>query len=531
MTVQPLRLVQQRSLSATTVVRLLATVVALAMLLPAFYLLVRVSGDWGAAWNTITSPRAFDALRRTIVLATTVALGTVALAVPIAWLTTRTDLPFARAWFVLLSLPLAIPSYVSAMTLVLFLGPRGILQGWLEPLGVDRLPEIYGFWGAWLALTFFTYPYVLLPVRAALLSLDRSFEEAARSLGGSPIVSFFRVVLPQLRPAIVAGALLVALYTLSDFGAVSLMDFGSLSRQVYVQYRGTFDRDAAAALGLLLVMVAVVVVTLEALTRTRARYHSLAQPRRPRKVQLGRWKWPAMAFLCAVFTIAIAIPLGVLAYQVSVGLSHGESLQTLRSPMLNSAWAALLAAVATVLAALPIAYIAARRPGPYASLLERLAYSGYALPGIVIGLALVFFGANYAPWAYQTLPLLVFAFMVRFLPEALGPSRASFLRINPRTEEAGRSLGRSSVYVFFRVTLPQLLPGLSAAGALVFLTAIKELPVTLLLSPIGFDTLAVQVWSLSSEAYFTRASYAASVLVITSAIPMFIMAMRERTQA
>lgn len=528
MTVQPLH-VARRFSPRVTVVGILATAVALAMLLPAVYLVLRVSGDWGLAWETMSSARAMDALQRTIILAATVSLGTIAIAVPIAWLTTRTDLPFARVWFVLLALPLAIPSYVSALTLVLFLGPRGILQGWLEPLGVDRLPEIYGFWGAWLALTLFTYPYVLLPVRSALLSLDRSFEEAARSLGRAPLATFFRVVLPQLRPSIVAGALLVALYTLSDFGAVSLMDFGSLSRQVYVQYNGTFDREAAASLGLLLVFVAVAVVTLEALTRSRARYHSISQPRQPRKTPLGRWKWVALGYLSAIFLVSLAIPLGVLLHRVGVGLSHGESLQALGEPARNSAWAALLAAGATVVVALPIAYMASRRPGPYSSALERLSYSGYALPGIVIGLSLVHFASQYAPWLYFTLPLLIFAFVVRFLPEALGPARASFLRINPRTEEAGRSLGRSSVYVFLRVTLPQLVPGLSAAGALVFLTAMKELPVTLMLSPIGFDTLAVQVWSLSSEAFFTRASYAATVLVFLSAIPVLVMAARERS--
>mgnify|MGYP001271669578 CR=1 FL=1 len=528
MTVRPLPLRGYPSPTAI-IAGLLATVVAAAVLLPAIYLVVRVSEDWSLAREVMTASRTMNAARDTVWFAAIVAVSACALAVPPAWLTSRTDLPFAKLWFVLLSLPLAIPSYVSALTIVLFLGPRGTLQGWLEPLGVERLPSIYGFWGAWLALVFFTYPYVLLPVRAAMLTLDRSFEEASRSLGRSATVTFLRVVLPQLRPALAAGAMLVALYTLSDFGAVSTLRYNTLSRLVYLQYEGTFNRQAAAALGLLLAAIAFALVTLEALTRGRARYHSIATQRQPGKTRLGHWKWPACAYLGAILLIALVMPLGVLGHQVYVAVTHDVTFQSVQGPALNSVYLSLLAAVATIAAALPIGFLAARRPGLISGTLERASYAGYALPGIVIGLALVFFGANYAIWAYQTLPFLVFAFVVRFLPEASGPARASFLKVNPRTEEAGRSLGRSPVTVFFRVTLPQLIPGLSAAGGLVFLTALKELPITLLLSPIGFDTLAVQVWMSSNDAYYARAAFSALALVLVAAIPVLVLALRERS--
>lgn len=508
---------------------LLAAVVAAAVLLPAVYLVVRVSDDWGGAWDTVTTSRAITSAKDTIWFATVVALSTCAIAVPAAWLTSRTDLPLARLWFVLLALPLAIPSYVSALTLVLFLGPRGTLQGWLEPLGVDRLPSIYGFWGAWLALVFFSYPYVLLPVRAAMLSLDRSFEEASRSLGRSQLTTFFRVVLPQLRPALVAGGMIVALYTLSDFGAVSTMRFNTLSRLVYLEYEGTFNRQAAAALGLMLALIAFGLVTLEALTRGRARYHSIATQRAARKTKLGHWRWLAFAYLAAILLIALALPVGVLVGQVYVALNNNVTFDSVQGPAWNSIYVSLLAALATIAAALPIGFLAARRPGLISGLLERASYAGYALPGIVIGLALVYFGANYGIWVYQTLPFLVFAFVVRFLPEASGPARASFLKVNPGTEEAGRSLGRSPLRVFFRVTLPQLVPGLSAAGGLVFLTALKELPITLLLSPIGFDTLAVNVWMSSNDAYYARAAFSALTLVLVAAIPVLVLALRERS--
>jgi len=498
------------------------------MLLPAAYLAYRVSQDLGASFDVATSARAMTSLRQTVYLAAATSAGAILISLPIAWLTTRTDLPFARAWFVLLTLPLAVPSYVSALVVVLFLGPKGMLQGWLEPLGVDRLPEIYGFPGAWLALTLFTYPYVLLPIRAAFRTLDPALEEAARSLGKPAWIVALRVTLPHLRPALAAGAILVALYTLSDFGAVSLMNYRSLSNLIYIQYRGTFDRDAAAALAMLLVLVALAVVTLDVFTRGRARYHAQAAPRAAAPIPLGRWRWPAIGALSLLALVAVGMPVFVLVWQVAEGVSNGESLHSLATPVRNSMTVSLLGAGLTVIAALPIAWMAVRRPGTPSRLFERASYSGYALPGIVVALALVFFGARYVPALYQTLPWLLFAYMVRFLPEALGASRASLLQINPATEEAGRSLGRGPLTVFFRVTLPQMAPGLWAAGALVFLTVMKELPATLLLSPIGFDTLAVDVWSLSREAYFARAAYSAITLVALAAIPVALLAIREK---
>jgi iron(III) transport system permease protein len=182
-------------------------------------------------------------------LAAVVTAASVAVAVPLAWLTARTDLPGRRAWAVLAALPLVIPSYVGGFVLVSMFGPRGLLQDALAPLGVERLPEIYGLPGAALALTLFSYPYVLLTVRGALRGMDPALEEASRSLGSGGWATFFRVTLPQLRPAIVAGALLVALYSLSDFGAVSLLQFDSFSREIYTQYRSAFDRTPAAILG------------------------------------------------------------------------------------------------------------------------------------------------------------------------------------------------------------------------------------------------------------------------------------------
>ncbi len=503
---------------------------AAAALLPAVYLVLR-AGDAGldGALETITAGRTLELLARTTLLAVSVTVASVALAVPLAWLTVRTDLPGRRVWVVLTALPLAIPTYVGGYAFVAALGPRGIAQGWLAPLGVEELPSIYGFPGAWLVLTLFSYPYVLLTVRAALRRLDPSLEEASRTLGRSRRSTFWHVVLPQLRPAVTAGSLLVALYTLSDFGAVSLLRFDSFTRVIYVQYRASLDRSAAATLGLVLLALTLAVLTAETRSRGRAGYHRIhgGGARTPSVVHLGRWRWPAVGACAALVAIALAVPLGVIGYWLARGLAAEEPLRLTTTLMGHSLVVSALGAVVAVVAAWPVAVLAARHPGRLSRLVERASFTGYALPGVVVALALVFFGARVVPAVYQTRTLLVFAYVVLFLPQAVGALRASLLQVNPSLEEASRLLGRSKAATTRAVVLPLVRPGILAGGALVFLTCMKELPATLLLAPTGYDTLATQVWSATSEAFFGRAAAPALALVLLSALPMALLVIRE----
>jgi iron(III) transport system permease protein len=502
----------------------LAVLVGVMMMLPVVYLAIRAFG--GDFLDVISQQRTIDALIRTIGLAACVGAGALAISLPAAWLTGRTDLPLRPMWAVAFALPLVFPSYVGAFALVAALGPRGMLQDVLEPLGVDRLPEIYGFFGAWLCLTLFTFPYLFLSLRAGVERLDTSMEDAARSLGSNAWGAFFRVSLPQLRPAVAAGLLLVCLYTLSDFGAVSILRFDSLTRMIFIQYKSAFDRTEASALALLLVAVALVFVVLESLTRGRARYHAPAVRRQPKVVELGAWRWPAIAFCAGVAGMSLVLPASVLVYWCVRGIESGQSFAFMSDAAWHSVEASSLGALAAVACALPVAIVAVRYPGMLSRTIEKLAYPGFALPGISIALALVFFASNYAPWIYQTLSLLVVAYVIRFLPQALGSCRTSLLQTNPATEQAARSLGRGAAYVFGRVTLPQLSPGMTIGALLVFLTVMKELPVTLLLSPIGFDTLATEIWASTNEAMFARAAVPALALVAISAIPA-IMVMRS----
>ncbi|MHC4684774.1 MAG: ABC transporter permease [Planctomycetota bacterium] len=501
------------------------------MILPLAYLILRTLGAGWGLWDLLFRARTLQVLGRTVILIIAVTGVSVAVSLPLAWFTIRTDLPFRRLWSVLTVLPLVIPSYVAGFIVVAALGPRGMLQQLLErPFGLERLPEIYGFPGAMLTIVLVGYPYVLLNLQSSLRGLDPALEEASRSLGHGPWETFWIVVLPQLRPAIAAGALLVALYTLSDFGAVSLLRYETFTWTIYLQYQTAFDRTLAAALSLVLVAVALAILSIEARTRGQARYErSATGATRPHTlVRLGRWRWVVFTFCASVVFLALIMPLSVLGYWLVQGVSRGEPLQIVWNSVFNSVYASGLAAAATAVAAIPVAILAVRYPGQISTLVERMAYIGYALPGIVVALALVFFGAHFATPVYQTLVLLIFAYMILFLPQAVGASRASLLQVNPSVEEAARSLGRTPPQVLITVTLPLVRSGILAGAAMVFFTTMKELPATLILSPIGFKTLATSIWSATSEAFFARAAVPAVLLILVSAVPMAFLTLRER---
>lgn len=502
-----------------------------ALLLPPAYLLVRTLDGGGEAWDLLFRVRVAEVLGRTLLLIFAVTAGCLALAVPLAWLTVRTDLPFRRLWVVLTALPLVIPSYVGGFIVVVALGPKGMLQKLLDgPFGIDRLPDINGFPGAVLTLILLSYPYVLLTVRGALLRMDPALEESSRGLGYNAWFTFFRVVLRHLQPSIAAGSLLVGLYTLSDFGAVSLLNYETFTWVIFVQYESALNPALGAALSLALVVLALGIVASEALTRGRSRYYSSGsgaiRPTAP--VRLGRWRWPALAFCTLVVALALILPMSVLGYWVYRGVSAGEPLLFQWEAVRNSLYVSVLAAVATVVAAIPIAVMSVRYPGFISALCERITYIGFALPGIAVALGLVFFGANYASPVYQTTGLLIFAYAILYLSPALGPVRTSLLQISPRVEEVARGLGRTPLRVFSTVTGPLLAPGILSGAALVFLLTMKELPATLILSPVGFNTLATSIWSAASEAFFAQAAAPALLLIAVSSAPLTFLMLRER---
>jgi len=264
-------------------------------------------------------------------------------------------------------------------------------------------------------------------------------------------------------------------------------------------------------------------------TRVRIRYHnSSARAKRPPEIiKLGYWKWPALLFVFLIVLAGVAIPSLNLGYWLVRGVLAGENISNLWIATTNSIMASGLAGAGTILAALPIAVLSVRYSNRASKMIEGITHIAFALPGIVIALALVFFGSSYAQPLYQTLPLLVIAYVILFLPQAVGSVRTALLQIHPNVEEAARSLGHHPLQVFKKIMLPLMRPGMGAGIALVFLTTMKELPATLILAPIGFKTLSIGVWGAVSEAFFAQAAAPALMIILISSLPTAMLIIKE----
>ncbi len=449
---------------------------------------------------------------RSMGLAAVVTVACVALGVGTAHLVTRTDLPAPRVFAVLAALPLAVPTYIAAFT-------------W-----VSTIDGLAGFWASALVLTLCSYPYVFLPVAAALRRADPAQEDVARSLGHPPWRIFRTVTLPQLRPAVAGGALLVALYVLSDFGAVAMLRTDTFTWAIFSAFELGFDRTGALVLATVLVVLTTVLLAGESVTRRKgARYAAVGSgARRPHtRGGLGPWRWPAAVALLAVSGLALGVPALNLARRLAAGVSRPGSLAEIAAAAGNSLTVAAAGAAFTMLLALPIGLLAARAPRGLGAAVERLSYLTHALPGVVIGLSLVFFGVTVAYPLYQTRWLLTLGYAALFLPLAVAAVSSAAAQAPPVLEDVARSLGRTPARVFASVTLPLTAPGIAAGAALVFLTCMKELPATLLLRPTGMDTLATELWTHTGVAAYAAAAPYAALLVLLSAIPTWFLAARS----
>ncbi len=504
--------------------------VALLMLLPLVYLGLRALGAGAEGVDYLLKARTLNIITNSLVLVTTVTVGAALIGVPFAWLTARTDLPYRRLWLVLGLLTMVIPSYLGAVTYIAAFGPKGIVQGWLEVLiGVERLPDIRGLFGAWLSITLITYPFVVLPVRAALLNSDPALEEAARSLGLSRWRVFFKVTLPQLRPALAAGMLVTSLYALSDFGAVAIMRYNAFTRAIYLQYNASFNRERAAILALVLIGLTLVLIVLERRAAANQRNYRIGTgtSRKPKTIQLGRWRWPALIFCGTLVGVGVLVPVGVLLSWLTGRVMIDTVPANMPDLLTTTLSAAAIAAIVVAVAAVPLALMATRSKSRFNGWLVGLSYTGNVLPGIVIALALVFFASHYLPAWYQTLPLLILGYVIRFLPLSLGATRSALTQINPRLEEAGRSLGLKPWQVVLKVTVPLARTGIIAGAALVFLSVMKELPTTLILAPIGLRTLSTRIWSVYEEAMLVLIGGPGLLLMAVSALGLVIILWRD----
>ncbi len=505
--------------------KLLTVLIGLIVLLPIAYMVVRALGAGTDGLAYVFSARTLGVLVNSLMLMVAVVIGAVVIGVPFAWLTTRSDLPLRRFWLIGGMMIMVIPSYIGAMMMIAAFGPRGMLQQMLEPLGVDRLPTIYGFFGAWCVLTLYCVPYIVLPVRAALRHCDPALEEAARSLGVRGSAVFWRITLPTLRPAIGAGSLLTALYTLSDFGAVSLMRYDAFTRVIYAQYTNSFDRSRAALLALMLIVLTIALLLIERRTLSRRRIYrtSIGTQRQSRIVALKRWKVPALAFCALLVGIGAVTPLVILTHWVLRGVEMGIDLESLSIETVNTAGVSIIAALLIGVLSLAPALLAFRSNTRVNQWLVGVTYLGNGLPSIVIALALVFFASNATPALYQTMPILILGYIIRFLPIGVGSTRSALMGLSPRYEEVGRTLGFHRWALVRRITIPLARSGIVAGVALTFLSVMKELPTTLLLAPTGFKTLPVEIWMANSDGRFAAVGAPTLLLIAVGALSLSLM--------
>ena len=496
-------------LVTTTVAILVA-----ATLIPLGYVAwAAVSIGWTRAYDLVVRPRVGELLFNTVALVVITVPLCVVVGVGVAWLVERTDLPGRGFWRPLFVAPLAVPAFVNS-------------YAW-----VGVIPSLHGLWAGVLVSTLSYFPFMYLPVAATLRRLDPAVEESARALGSDSAGVFFRVVLPQLRLAILGGGLLIGVHLLAEFGAFAMLRFDTFTVAIFQQFQVTFDGAAGSMLAGVLVLLCLVLLVAEALARGRARFARIGSgvPRAVTPIRLGRSMLPAQAGLAALTVLALGVPVWTILRWLWIGGADVWVLDDIASALGQTIGLATVAAALTTVLAFPVAWVAVRSSGVLARGVEGANYVTSSLPGIVTALALVTVTIHLARPLYQGVALIVFAYVLLFMPRALVNVRAGLAQVPPSLEEASRSLGSSPTATFLRVTLRLTAPAAAAGASLVFVAVATELTATLLLAPTGTRTLSMRFWSFSSELDYAAAAPYALVLVVL-AIPVTLVLFRQSTK-
>ena len=499
-------------------------------MLPLLYVVFSAITADPAVWRRLWATRVPELFLNTLSLSLGVAVINLTLGVSLAWILTRYTFVGSKIWDWLLILPLSIPSYVLAYTYTYLLKRGGTLeQVWQTIAGPEAVFfSPFSFAGAVLVLALNTFPFVYLLTRSAFKNFNVSFEEVARTTGADRVTTFFRVSLPLIRPSLIAGLFLAILYVASDFGAVSLLRFQTFTYAVYQQMTGRFDNTAAACLSLVLVACAFVFLFGERWFRQRSRFYQttsryrkpVPQPCRPLTTLLFT------GYLLLVFGAAFGLPVLLLIQWTVKAASAGEISHVFIGYVWNSVSLSGITATAAVICGIPLAYLACRRRTWASTFCVQGAYTGYVLPGPIAALAVLVLVSQTVPQLYGTILVLLMAYLVHFLPAALQGMESTLQQLTPNLEEAARSLGARSLRTFFHVTLPLVRGGFLSAWILVFVQCMKELPASLLLRPVGFDTLAVRIWLEASEELYQLAAPPALLIVVIT-IPVVLLLMRK----
>jgi iron(III) transport system permease protein len=498
--------------------------------MPIFYMFWRFANFSRNISAFLKSWDVFSLLFNTLTLFLAVVLTSLFIGLLVSIFTVRYELPASKILFSLTILPLVIPSYIGALTYVSAFSPRGLFVDIFSSFGLNEISGIDGFVGSWIVLTLFTYPYVQLVCSSALRNLDSTVEDAARSLGVKKIKMYTSVVLPRLKKPIIYSSLLVGLYVISDFGAVSLMKYGTMTKAIYSYYVININGDPVIFYSTILIFLALLISFAQRGSDISRSAKVSGTPREIEKIKLSKKpKILVLIFFFVLIFFSLFVPVSVLGYWLFRGLAQGNSVSGALSGILGSLSAATVTSILAMIIATPIVVMISQYRSKFGDLFEKVTLTLYGLPHIAVGISMLFITIKIFPSIYQTFITLIISYLIVFLPQAVGGGQASMEQVKLSYIEASSGLGFSKIDTFFKITFPLIYRGLLAGAALVFLSTMKELPQTLLLRPTGFSTMAVDIWSNASEALFTQAAFSAFILLAISAFPTYILSTRNLT--
>jgi iron(III) transport system permease protein len=506
-------------------------IILITFLLPTFYLIWRFFTFSRSYTSFFKSWNVFDLLLNTMILFIFVVISSLFVGLLISIITVRFNIRGSKILFTLSVLPLVIPSYIGALTYVSAFSPRGLFVQLFSNLGLKEIAGLDGFLGSWIVLTLFTYPYVVLICSSALRNLDSTVEDAARSLGKNKLSVYTQVVIPRLKKPIIFSGLLVGLYVISDFGAVSLMRYSTVTKAIYSYYEFKIDGDPVIFYSSILIVMALIISLIQRGSEESRSAKVSGIPKISEKVNLSRKsKVLIYSFMSLIIFSGLVLPISVLSYWLIRGLAAGNSVRAVFGGVVGSLSVSLLAALFSVIVSTPIIIMVSQYRSKFGNILERIMLALYGLPHISVGVAILFITIKIFPSIYQSFTALIISYLIVFLPQAIGAGQASMEQVKLTYLDASAGLGMSKIQTFYRITLPLIYRGLFAGGALVFLSTMKELPQTLLLRPTGLSTMSVDIWSYASEGLFTQAAFSSFILLAISAIPTYILSTRNLTK-
>ncbi|MDH3419563.1 MAG: iron ABC transporter permease [Gammaproteobacteria bacterium] len=527
--------------------RIVAAGTALAVLAPIAALVVTAASGSEDLWRDLIAFVLPVAARNTLVLLTGVGLLTALLGTGAAWLVAAHEFPGRRVFDWALLLPLAVPTYIVAYVYLDVLHPVGPVQGVIRALiGVDsprdfRLPDIRSMIGCILLLSAVLYPYVYLTTRAMFMMQSANLIDVARTLGHGRRRIFFRVALPLARPAIAVGISLVLLETLNDIGAAEFLGVRTLTVSVYTTWITRSNLPGAAQLALAMLCVVVCVMALERWARRRRRYANDAQHPRPLQRETLRGSRGVLAAVACGLPVFVGfiVPAWYLIDATIARVRFAGVPPSLLGEVLNTVMLSAVATLVAVAAALAVVYAVRTGPEFLPRLFLRIASLGYAVPGTVlaIGLLPIITGIEAAVDTVATALLgvstglfllgsgaaVIYAYVARFLAISAGSIEAGFSRVSPSMDAAARTLGATVGRVLWQVHLPMLKPALATGALLVFVDCMKELPATLLLRPLGFETLATHLYGEAIRGTYEDAAIAALLIVLAGILPVVVL--------